>query len=344
MIHYIITPSTLVFVHDGKTITLSRDCPQSPDIIAELRMPCPNETRLLELIDLATAVNLYSDRDVTMAADGSVMFKGTLLPAVLANKVVQCYKDRVPYRHLLNFFDRLSKNPSNRAVTELYKFMEHMSMPITPEGHLLAYKGVGENYLDIWSGKFPNHPGCEHSMPRNEVNDDANVGCAVGWHVGSYDYATGWAGDNGHVMIVDVDPADVVSIPHDCSWQKMRTCRYKVVCESRGKLSDSGVEDAQAPYQPSADQDDEPATSVSVFLHAAGSEPDKVKAPVPAPAKVDPKVIMAREAGKARAERLRKVGVVVKDTDAFFTARSRRYLRDTYGSAAGEYIAAFKKG
>lgn len=145
-------------------------------------------------------------------------------------------------------------------------------------------------------------------------------------------------------MIVDVDPADVVSIPHDCSWQKMRTCRYKVVCESRGKLSDSGVEDAQAPYQPSADQDDEPATSVSVFLHAAGSEPDKVKAPVPAPAKVDPKVIMAREAGKARAERLRKVGVVVKDTDAFFTARSRRYLRDTYGSAAGEYIAAFKKG
>jgi hypothetical protein len=217
-----------------------------------------------------------------------------------------------------------------------------MSMPITPEGHLLAYKGVGENYLDIWSGKFPNHPGCEHSMPRNEVNDDANVGCSVGWHVGSYDYATGWAGDNGHVMIVDVDPADVVSIPHDCSWQKMRTCRYKVVCESRGKLSDSGVEDAQAPYAAEAQGDDEPATSVFVFLHAAGSEPDKVKAP--APAQVDPKVIMAREAGKARAERLRKAGVVVKDFDSFFTARSRRHLRDTYGSAAGEYIAAFKKG
>lgn len=30
-------------------------------------------------------------------------------------------------------------------------------------------------------------------------------------------------------MIVEIDPADVVSVPHDCDCQKLRTTKYKVV-------------------------------------------------------------------------------------------------------------------
>jgi hypothetical protein len=30
-------------------------------------------------------------------------------------------------------------------------------------------------------------------------------------------------------MIVEIDPADVVSVPHDCNCQKLRTTKYKVV-------------------------------------------------------------------------------------------------------------------
>jgi hypothetical protein len=36
---------------------------------------------------------------------------------------------------------------------------------------------------------------------------------------------------NGHLMLVEIDPADVVSIPVDSEFQKLRTCRYKVVSE-----------------------------------------------------------------------------------------------------------------
>lgn len=32
-------------------------------------------------------------------------------------------------------------------------------------------------------------------------------------------------------MLVKIDPADVVSVPHDCECQKLRTCRYEVVSE-----------------------------------------------------------------------------------------------------------------
>ena len=30
-------------------------------------------------------------------------------------------------------------------------------------------------------------------------------------------------------MIVKIDPSDVVSVPHDCDCQKLRTCKYEVV-------------------------------------------------------------------------------------------------------------------
>ena len=30
-------------------------------------------------------------------------------------------------------------------------------------------------------------------------------------------------------MVVEIDPADVVSVPNDCDCQKLRTAKYKVV-------------------------------------------------------------------------------------------------------------------
>ena len=30
-------------------------------------------------------------------------------------------------------------------------------------------------------------------------------------------------------MVVEIDPTDVVSVPHDCNCQKLRTAQYKVV-------------------------------------------------------------------------------------------------------------------
>ena len=66
-------------------------------------------------------------------------------------------------------------------------------------------------------------------MRRNGVCDDANLGCSSGFHAGSYEYAKGYASNGGNLMIVEINPADVVSVPYDCSCQKLRTSKYKVV-------------------------------------------------------------------------------------------------------------------
>ena len=66
-------------------------------------------------------------------------------------------------------------------------------------------------------------------MARNNVCDDAEIGCSYGFLAGSLEYAQSFGGDQAHVVVVEIDPADVVSVPKDCDCQKLRTASYKVV-------------------------------------------------------------------------------------------------------------------
>jgi hypothetical protein len=133
---------------------------------------------------------------------------------------------------------KLNLNPSKRAVDELYTFLEHRALPITDNGNFLAYKAVREDYTDKYTGKFLNTIDAVLEMPRNKVDDDKNVGCSYGFHAGTIEYAKQFSGGCGHIMLVEINPSDVVSIPTDCEFQKLRTCKYKVVGEYEIDLTD----------------------------------------------------------------------------------------------------------
>ena len=148
----------------------------------------------------------------------------------------------LPYKPLVRFLEKLMSNPSSRAVNELYSFLEHKNMPLTPDGNFLAYKGVKDDFTDWYSGTFSNKVGDVNEMVRNAVCDDANIGCAYGFHAGSLEYAKGY-GNGGHLMVVEIDPADVVSVPYDCDQQKLRTAKYKVVSHFEKKLEEPMCDD-----------------------------------------------------------------------------------------------------
>jgi len=85
------------------------------------------------------------------------------------------------------------------------------------------------------NGKIFNGIGEVIEMKRNDVDDDKDKGCSDGLHAGTMEYATSWA--QGKCVIVEINPSDVVSIPTDCNFQKLRTCKYKVVGEFESALS-----------------------------------------------------------------------------------------------------------
>jgi hypothetical protein len=107
--------------------------------------------------------------------------------------------------------------------------LEKCNLPITPDGHFLAYKKVRENYKDVHSGTMDNSVGQVVEMERHEVNDNKDQTCSTGLHFCSQSYLTSFGGER--IVIVKINPRDVVSIPSDYNDAKGRACRYEVIGE-----------------------------------------------------------------------------------------------------------------
>jgi hypothetical protein len=182
--------------------------------------------------------SLYASYEGIEVKDGNLYVFGDVVHSTLATRVISFLEHDLNCVHLFKFILKLNLNPSKRAVDELYTFLEHKELPITDNGNFIAYKAVREDYTDKYSGKFLNTIGSVLEMPRNKVDDNKENGCSYGFHAGTKDYAVNFASGSGHIMEVEINPADVVSIPRDCEFQKLRTCKYKVVAEHELPLTD----------------------------------------------------------------------------------------------------------
>lgn len=201
-----------------------------------------SDEEILNLFDVRKAVVLWSENNYAITEDG-VFYQNERLPDALERKVLDFWSENLPVTSLLAFHSRVRLNPSARAVNELYKFLEHKNLPLSDRGTFYAYKAIRQDWFDIYSGTIKNTIGAEPTMPRNTVDDNCNAHCSTGLHVGSLDYVkwygNGYGGGTARVVIVEVDPADVVSVPLDHDCQKVRVCRYKVIAEYTGPLPET---------------------------------------------------------------------------------------------------------
>ena len=232
MIPYILTDNSLTVVINGKSLTMDKTNPS----FGEAKKALANEEweRLENLFDTGKAVEDFADGNIRVT-DGEVFYKNEAIHSHVVGRILDFMANGEPYKPLLRFIEKLMENPSNRAVEELYRFLENKQMPLTPDGNFLAYKGVRDDYTDWYSGKFGNKVGDVNEMARRGVCDDHNIGCSHGFHAGSLEYAKGY-GNGGHLMVVEINPSDVVSVPLDSERQKLRTSKYKVVAHYETKL------------------------------------------------------------------------------------------------------------
>ena len=206
-------------------------------------------TELLNAMDMKTAVENYTVGLLSVNALG-VTYNGRQLHTIDAERLMAFMRDKLSYKPIANYIARKMKNPSARAIKEMYNFLEHKGMPLTLRGTFIAYKGVSPDFWSIrgnkdtvvlqgqvnGSGQILNTIGSTIEVERSSVDDDFRQGCAAGLHVGSLAYARDWG---KRVILVEVDPADVVSVPDDCSCQKLRCCKYTIVGEYSGPMPDT---------------------------------------------------------------------------------------------------------
>ena len=205
----------------------------------------------LNVFNTGTKVENWSEGDFRFE-NGVLWYEDEQVHDVITGRIVEMLKGGFDHTPMLAFLERLYQNPSYRAINELYTFLQHKFLPITPDGYFLAYKAVGPDFKDKYSGTFDNSVGKTVKISRRKVDDNCDVGCSYGLHVGAIDYVKSYGGAGDKVVICKVNPADVVSVPLDSQHQKVRCCRYEVVGEYAEDLLPAVCNDYDEDY----DEDD----------------------------------------------------------------------------------------
>lgn len=200
-------------------------------------LPTATAEELLEVVDVQKAVAVFSDGLVEIK-NGQVLYEGEEVHGSISKRILEFMSKGLPFQPLVNFLNNIMENPSMQSQKELYDFLEHEHLPVTEDGHFLAYKAVRSDFKDKYRGVFDNSVGQVCTMQRAKVDDDRGRGCSNGLHAGALNYVASYGSlENGDlIVIVKINPRDVVSVPSDSNYEKLRTCRYEVVGQYAGEL------------------------------------------------------------------------------------------------------------
>lgn len=246
-IPYILTGKSVTFLIGSQSHQVSRDSIMFENVKAELAKTDPDPTVLIELAKPVTKIvreinaaiatlpaqsNYLAKQTVAVTRNG-VTLDGVVMGGVLVDRIMETLQAGMPLGGLIRFMENLYMNPSETARDELYLWIEASDLPITEDGHFLAYKKVNAEFKDGYTGTFDNSPGQIVQLAgRHDVDPIRDNLCSRGLHFCSKSYLPEFGvGRADKVVLVKINPADVVSIPSDYGNAKGRTWRYEVLRE-----------------------------------------------------------------------------------------------------------------
>ena len=229
-----------VFIAGRNPLVAHSSHPNFSEIIVRVM---DGDENVVELFDIAQTAATHFERltERITTANGRLYLDGEEVNNSLATQVVRFLSEGVDnWKPLVRFFENVQANPNEHSREQLFSWLDARDFTITHDGLIVGYKGVastpdgfvsvhsGRAMVDdvVHSGRIPNPIGSVVEMPRGEVHHDPSSGCSVGLHVADFDFASGW-GDT--LLEIHVNPRDVVSVPTESGWNKIRVCRYIVV-------------------------------------------------------------------------------------------------------------------
>jgi len=217
-------PSTILPEENGYTEIRNAIIGQDWDTVAKL-------------VDKEKLISNFSIGNIEVK-DGCVYFHGEEMHGYVVNKILQFIREGIDAEPLINFLNKIMNNPSKHCIDQLFSFLEHKNMPIDPDGDFYAYKAIKNDWRDKHTGTIDNSIGTVVKVTRNTVDDNHDVGCSKGLHAGSMSYVTSFRSPGDRIVIVKINPGDVVTVPRE-DMSKLRCCRYEVVAEFESLLPDT---------------------------------------------------------------------------------------------------------
>ncbi len=246
-----------VYVPGRDPISVANDHPNHDEIVRRLRADDLTDEELVALADISEGVKIAFERITTrvVVRNGAVYFDGDEVHDSITDAIVRALEqdtDEDTWIALALFLEKVAANPQAHSREQLYDWLAAHRFTLTPDGDIVAHKGMrvrDEGYVPSYGhGKVivngepfdscherPVKPNDTVELPRSEVDHDPSSSCSVGLHVGTPEYAAQY----GDVVLVRVNPRDVVSVPTDAGGEKVRVCRYTLI----GPLDEIDLED-----------------------------------------------------------------------------------------------------
>lgn len=251
---YIILPTSLVVVTAGKQYSIDNTHANYQKVVDAIKTG--EWDGIPTLIDIGKHINATGQNKITVV-DGVVMYGKDQMNNTLTERLLEMLREGFDITPMIALLENLTSNPTKTAIDEFYLFIETSRMPITEDGCILAYKRVDGNYYDQYTHTVVNKPVSlmneqelatgkwfvEHanvtsqivdgllevSMPAEQVDAERARACSVGLHFCSLAYLGEFYQGTGHVIIVKVNPRDIVAIPYDSNNTKGRCWKYTVI-------------------------------------------------------------------------------------------------------------------
>ena len=238
---------TLTIFLPSKLVTVNDDHANFEKLAKALQQETiTSEQEIITLADYSAAISdkFESLSDRVSVKGGEVYFDNDPIDNSISKHIIRCLDADEDWISVVNFLEKVSTNPDPNSREQLYNWLNIHDFTITYEGDIIGYKGVKESsdeeaqYESLHSGRaivngveqrnsvIKQNIGDVVEMPRSQVNHDPDQGCSYGLHVGTHDYAKGYG---SIVLEVVFNPRDVVSVPNDSGYAKLRTCRYHIV-------------------------------------------------------------------------------------------------------------------
>lgn len=139
--------------------------------------------------------------------------------------------DEKGFEKIGNFISKLTMNPDMQVINRIVDFIKFKDIEITPEGDLIVYKIVSNQYKDCHTKTVDNSVGSTVFMRRLLVDSHEKNVCSNGLHVCALNYFGSFAGRGDKLISCRLNPEDIVSIPADYNGSKIRCCKYVVLAD-----------------------------------------------------------------------------------------------------------------
>lgn len=227
-VSYVIGANGTITVYlKGETSSISKGHVNYEAVLNRLKSR--NFNKIVDMMKPAKLLLKYSVGDLEIK-NGEVFYKGRALTGYIVGRIFEMFEKGHSFEPMAKFLNNVMKNPNKESGEAAFKFLENKGFPLTSDGCFLGYKRINSNFMDFYSGKIEHKVGKVIKHPQSSCDPNRLIQCSNGLHVGTFEYARTFNGHlNGHLVLVKVNPKDIVCIPNsDTSW-KIRVCEYKVI-------------------------------------------------------------------------------------------------------------------